>query len=166
MIETITYAFPNDAAAILELQKLAFYYEAKLHGNLNIPPLTQTLDNLRSDFANKTFFKIQVDEKIIGSVRGYCSENTGYIERLITHPDYQGQGIGTALMGKIESCFSQVRRFELFTGQKSYRNIHFYEHLGYKLFRSQKVDETLSFVFMEKYKISCQSEVPRTWSAS
>lgn len=151
MIKNITHASPEDAAAILELQKLAYQSEAQLYNDLNIPPLTQTLDELRSDFTSKIFLKAQVEGKIVGSVRGYQAGITCYIERLIAHPDYQRQGIGTALMEQIESCF-EAQRFELFTGHKSDRNIHFYERLGYKLFKSEKINKTLSFVFMEKHK--------------
>ena len=54
-------------------------------------------------------------------------------------------------MEQIESCFDEVQRFELFTGHKSDRNIRLYEQLGYKLFKSEKINKTLSLVFMEKH---------------
>lgn len=68
----------------------------------------------------------------------------------------QRQGIGTALMEQIESYFEQAQRFELFTGQKSDRNIQFYERLGYKVFKSEEINKNLSFVFMEKHRSSSQ----------
>jgi ribosomal protein S18 acetylase RimI-like enzyme len=152
MIKNITYASTEDAVAILEVQKLAYQSEAKLYNDFSIPPLIQTMEELEVDFNSKVFLKTQVESKIIGSVRGYHSGNTCYIERLIVHPNHQGQGIGTALMESFESCFGQVQRFELFTGKKSDRNIHLYERLGYKIFKSTKINRNLSFVFMEKYK--------------
>jgi ribosomal protein S18 acetylase RimI-like enzyme len=135
MIKNITYASTEDAVAILELQKLAYQSEAKLYNDFSIPPLIQTMEELEVDFNSKVFLKTQVESKIIGSIRGYQSGNTCYIERLIVHPNHQGQGIGTALMESFESCFGQVQRFELFTGKKSDRNIHLYERLGYKIVR-------------------------------
>jgi RimJ/RimL family protein N-acetyltransferase len=152
MMKNITHASPEDAAAILELQKLAYRSEAKIYNDFNIPPLTQTLDELRSDFTGKVFLKTQVEGKIVGSVRGYQAGSTCYIERLIVHPDFQGQGIGTTLMEQIQSFFGQAQRFELFTGHKSDRNIRLYERLGYKTFKSEEMNKTLSFVFMEKHK--------------
>jgi GNAT superfamily N-acetyltransferase len=164
----IASAAPEDAPAILELQKLAYQSEARLYNDWNIPPLTQTLDELVSDFTAKIFLKAQIGDKIVGSVRGHQLEDTCYVERLIVHPDVRVQGIGTALMAQIESCFDslserlcltagyrqrqRVQRFELFTGHKSDRNIRLYERLGYQLFKSEKIDENLSFVFMEKHK--------------
>jgi ribosomal protein S18 acetylase RimI-like enzyme len=152
MIKNITYASAEDAVAILELQKLAYQSEAKLYDDFSIPPLIQTMEELEMDFNHQVFLKTQIESKIIGSVRGYQSGNTCYIERLIVHPNHQGQGIGIALMESFESCFGQVQRFELFTGNKSDRNIHLYERLGYKIFKSTEINKNLSFVFMEKYK--------------
>jgi ribosomal protein S18 acetylase RimI-like enzyme len=152
MMKNIIHASTEDASAILELQKLAYQSEAKLYSDFGIPPLIQTLEELEVDFTSKVFLKAQVESKIIGSVRGYQSGNTCYVERLIVHPNHQGQGIGTALMESFESCFGQVQRFELFTGNKSDRNIHLYERLGYKIFKNAEINKNLSFVFMEKHK--------------
>lgn len=151
MMKNITRVSLEDAASVLELQKLAYQSEAQLYNDFSIPPLTQTLDELRSDFTRKTFLMAQVEGRIVGSVRGYQTGNTCYLERLIVHPDFQGQGIGTELMKRVESFFDQAQRFELFTGHKSDRNIHLYERLGYRIFKSEKINQSLSFVFMEKW---------------
>jgi GNAT superfamily N-acetyltransferase len=146
----ITQALPEESIAILHLQKLAYQSEAELYGDFSIPPLTQTLDELTGDFKYKIFLKAQVESKFVGSVRGHQVETTGLIERLIVHPDFQGQGIGTALMAQIELRFDSVQRFELFTGDRSDRNIRLYNQLGYQMFKREIVHENLSFVFMEK----------------
>ena len=153
-MENITRASSEDAATLLELQKLAYQSEAQLYDDFNIPPLTQSLDEMRSDITSKVFLKALVEGKIAGSVRGHQEGNSCFIERLIVHPDFQGQGIGTVLMGQIESCFGKVQRFELFTGHKSERNTNLYERLGYKIFKNQKINKNLSFVFMEKHQIA------------
>jgi GNAT superfamily N-acetyltransferase len=149
----ITRALSEDAAAILELQKLACQSEAKIYNNFNIPPLTQTLEDLKNDFTGNIFLKAQVEGKIVGSVRGNQEGNTCFIGRLIVHPDYQGQGIGTALMKEIESCFGLAQRFELFAGNKSERNICLYERLGYAIFKNVEINKDLSFLFMEKQNL-------------
>jgi ribosomal protein S18 acetylase RimI-like enzyme len=83
-------------------------------------------------------------------VRGHQAGIPSYIGRLIVHPDFQKQGIGTALMEQIESCFGQVQHFELFSGHKSDGNIRLYQRLGYKLFKREEINKTTSFLFMEK----------------
>lgn len=153
----ITRASSEDAVTLLELQKLAYQSEALLYDDFSIPPLMQTLDKMKSDITSKVFLKASVEGRIVGSVRGYQARDTGLIERLIVHPDFQGQGIGTTLMRYIESCFEEVQRFELFTGDKSDRNIYLYQRLGYKVFKNQKISKNLSLVFMEKHYSGLQA---------
>jgi ribosomal protein S18 acetylase RimI-like enzyme len=146
----INAASPADAGAILALQKLAFQSEARLYDDFSIPPLRQTLEELWQELAWKVVFKATRAGEIIGSVRGYQQGDTCYVERLIVHPDHQGRGLGTALMGQIEGAFPGARRAELFTGHKSRRNIRLYQRLGYAIFRQEPVAAHLIFVFMEK----------------
>jgi ribosomal protein S18 acetylase RimI-like enzyme len=146
----ISAASKEDAGAILALQKLAYQSEARLYNDFSIPPLLQTLAELRQEFARKVVLKATLDGQIIGSVRGYREGDTCYVERLIVHPGHQGRGLGTALMGRLEGAFPGARRAELFTGHKSERNIRLYQRLGYAIFKQEPVAPHLIFVFMEK----------------
>ena len=49
----IIQASLEDAAEILALQKLAYQVEGVLYRDFNIPPLTQTLAELKHDFTTK-----------------------------------------------------------------------------------------------------------------
>ena len=120
----ICYADLSKAQEILDLQKLAYQMEAERYNDYSLPPLTQTLERIQDDFAKMTILKAEVDNKIVGSVRAYAEKGTCYIGRLIVHPDYMGQGIGTKLMHSIEDEFKDVRRFELFTGQQTAGALH------------------------------------------
>jgi len=146
----IERAIISDAEEILSLQKLAYRSEAEIYNDFNIPPLVQTLESIEKDFENQYFLKAVMDGKIIGSVRAYTKEGTCYIGRLIVHPDFQNRGIGTDLMNEIERIFNTRRRFELFTGDKSERNLYFYQKLGYKIFKKAKITDQTIIVFLEK----------------
>lgn len=102
------------------------------------------------DFGKQVFLKASFDGAIIGSVRAYTEQDTCFIGRLIVHPNFQNQGIGTMLMDEIERCFSSARRFELFTGEKSERNIRLYRKLGYQAFERERITSDLTIVYMEK----------------
>ena len=141
----------NDLAKILDLQYLAYQSEAILYNDFSIPPLKQTMEEIRQEYENGIFMKAtDYSADIIGSVRAYMDSSTAYIGKLIVHPEKHGQGIGTKLLFAIEQECA-VERYELFTGDKSIKNIRLYEHLGYKKFREQIVSEELTFIFMEKY---------------
>ncbi len=148
----IEQASAEDAKEILDLQKLAYQSEAAIYNDYTIPPLTQTLEEMEADFEKQVFVKATIDGKIIGSVRGHLNEGTCFIGRLIVHPDFQNRGIGTRLLNEIERIFIQARRFELFTGNRSERNLHLYQKQGYEPFKTEMIAEELVIVFLEKYR--------------
>ncbi len=142
----------DDAVEILALQYLAYRSEAILYDDWSLPPLKQTLEELKAEFNSHKILKASVDNKIIGSVRAQLKDGTCHIGRLIVHPDYRRRGIGSRLMTRIEEFFSAARRFELFTGSKSEGNIRLYESLGYKIFRKADLSANVTLVFLEKAK--------------
>lgn len=146
----IKQAVISDVEEIFFLQKLAYKSEAEIYNDFNIHPLNQSLEEIKNEFNRKIFLKAVVDGKIIGSVRAFVDQGTCYIERFIVHPDFQNQGIGTKIMNEIEKFFNKAKRFELFTGHKSERNIHLYKKLGYRIFKTKKVNDNLDLVYFEK----------------
>ncbi|MDE1763888.1 MAG: GNAT family N-acetyltransferase [Thaumarchaeota archaeon] len=146
----IERATASDADKIILLQRLAYKSEAELYDNFGIPPMMQTLKEMEDEFRYKTFLKAIVDDNIVGSVRAHRHENTCHIGRLMVHPDHQNKGIGTRLMNEIENLFDSCTRFELFTGNKSEKNISLYKSLGYKIFKTEKIDDRIRLVYMEK----------------
>jgi GNAT superfamily N-acetyltransferase len=146
----ITPATVDDAEIVLALQRLAYHTEAAIYDDFTIPPLTETLNDLKAQFRVRRFLKAVERGQIVGSVRGFLEEATLHVERLIVHPDYRHRGIGTALLIGIETVFPTARRFQLFTGHKSSGNIRLYKRLGYRPFRREPVNEKVTLVFMEK----------------
>jgi phosphoribosylanthranilate isomerase len=140
----------GDAADILALQKTAFRSEAELYQDFSIPPLTQTLEDLESEFDAKRFLKAVSDGRIIGSVCAGMRNGTCHIGRLIVLPDRQNRGIGTRLLRAIEAEFPQAERYELFTGERSARNLHLYCKHGYREFRREPMNERFAVIFLEK----------------
>jgi GNAT superfamily N-acetyltransferase len=143
-------AIKTDLRNILDLQKLAYQSEAEIYNDYTIPPLTQSLNDLENDFDASIFLKISENDSIIASVRAFQKANTCYINRVIVHPAHQNRGLGKILMKDIENCFPNAKRFELFTGAKSTKNICFYQKLGYSIFKSEKLNDVIDFVYMEK----------------
>lgn len=146
----IVPATVEDAAAILDLQRLAYATEAAIYDDFTIPPLIETIGELRAQFGRRCFLKTVVGDRIVGSVRAFQNEATCHVERLIVHSDCRRRGIGAALLTRIESLFPTAHRFELFTGHRSTGNIRLYGRLGYRAFRHERISDKVSLIFMEK----------------
>jgi ribosomal protein S18 acetylase RimI-like enzyme len=146
----IMRATVDDAEEILKLQKLAYQSEAARYDNYDIPPLTQTIEEVIYQFKTHTFLKAISSGKIVGTVRAREEYGTCYIGRLAVHPDRQNLGIGTALMKAIEGCY-RPKRFELFVGSKSEKNIYLYKKLGYSAYRADNYEcGNIEIYYMEK----------------
>lgn len=151
-IITLHDATDADAAAILSIQKAAFHGQGILYNDMTLPPLVQTLDGLIQDFKNHSFLKALYNGKIVGSVRGHVEGDTCHVSRLFVHPDFQNKGIGKKLLLAVEDKFIGVKRYELFTGHKSERNIALYEKLGYRKQGERLQGDKVLLYCMEKRK--------------
>ena len=156
----IQRATESDAKEILALQKLAYISEAEIYNDFTIQPLHQTLNDMTSEIKMNYVLKCVVNDRIVGSVRAYMTERTCFICKLVVHPKFQNQGIGTKLLKEVENHFNCAKRFELFTGSKSEKNLHLYRKQGFGIFKSKKVNEALTLVFMEKNKGNRIKKVP------
>ena len=143
----------QDLKEILELQYLAYQSEAILNNDFSIPPLLQTLEEVQEELCSGTILKAVEDGTIIGSVRGLISNSRLLIGKLIVHPDHQGKGIGTKLLQAIESSHPRLC-YELFTSNRSEKNLSLYERQGYKRFKKKKLSPALTFIYLEKNPIN------------
>ena len=92
-------ACQQDLPEILAVQREAFEAEAQLVNDWNIPPLTQTLDELTNDWRKGIMLKA-VNEYgiIVGTVRGHTAPDGFYIGRLAVLPQWQGRRVGRLRM--------------------------------------------------------------------
>ena len=146
----ITQVSNNELAEVLQLQYLAYQSEAILYNDFSIPPLVQTLEELREEVVESTCLVARRQGKIVGSVRARLTEGKCHIGRLIVHPEYQGQGVGSKLMSAIEQYFEDAESYEVFTGSRSHRNITLYERLGYRQTGKKQLSEQVTLVYLQK----------------
>jgi ribosomal protein S18 acetylase RimI-like enzyme len=140
----------EDAEDILSVQKKAFLSEAKIYGRYDISPLTENAEKIKKEFSRKIFLKAVSDECIVGSIRGFCENDTCFMERLSVLPDYQGRGIGKSLMLAMEKLFGKSKRIEIAAGQKSSKNLSMYRNMGYRIISTVEVDKDLKYFHLEK----------------
>ena len=156
----IEQASLEDAEMILRLQIQAYLSEAEIYNDYSIPPLIQSINEIKQEFSQQMFLKAMQQESgehsdktmtIVGSVRAYLEKGTAYIGRLIVKPESQNKSVGIRLMQAIEQHFKMANRYELFTGHKSARNLHLYRKLGYREFKRIPVNDSLTMVFLGEY---------------
>ena len=140
----------QDLPEILALQKTAFAAEAQLVNDWNIPPLTQTLDELADDWRKGIMLKaVNEGGTIIGTVRGHMAPDGFYIGRLAVQPQWQGRGCGSALLEAMIAR-AEPNRLVLFTSTKSERNLRLYERFGFKPFKKSTTATGVTLVWLEK----------------
>lgn len=150
---TIERAIAEDAGALHALQRLAYRSEAELYGDRSIPPLTEPLEETEKALTGQFVLKAVAGGRIVGAVRGRLAGDTCHVGRLIVHPQAQGRGLGTRLLRALEVAHPEARRFELFTGSLSARNLHLYAKLGYRAFRAAPLSPQVTLVFLEKVRV-------------
>lgn len=123
----------DDAGELWTLQRAAYLPEAERHASFTLPPLTETLDELRAVLATGTVLVARLGHRLVGSVRGELAEDGAwYVGRLLVAPDRQGRGLGGALMARMEELApAGARTLRLVTGVQSDTNLVFYRRRGY-----------------------------------
>lgn len=130
---TVTVLSDGDAGEIMTLQRAAYITEAQAHHDLELPPLTQSLDELRAELRDPDVAALGVrkDGRLIGAVRLRRTGLVIELGRLTVVPDYQGKGVGSFLLSEAETVFPEAEEIQLFTGEHSTANIRLYERNGY-----------------------------------
>ncbi len=129
---TIQPVTDDEAGELLTLRRAAFVSEAQVYGDPNIPPLTQTLEELREDLAADGVITLgaRAGHRLVGSIRVLLEDKRATLGRLAVAPDLQGQGIGTRLLLAAEQT-TRLPRATLFTGARSTANLRLYRRHGY-----------------------------------
>jgi GNAT superfamily N-acetyltransferase len=149
---TIRPVSDEDAGELLTLRRAAFVTEAQQYGDPNIPPLTQTMEELRSDLAADGVVTLGAwrGHRLVGSVRVLLEPGKATLGRLAVAPDQQGHGIGTQLLLAIPPYLPEgTDELWVFTGRDSVHNLALYEKHGY----SHQHDETagsLTYAYLRK----------------
>ncbi|PZG13413.1 GNAT family N-acetyltransferase [Nonomuraea aridisoli] len=144
----IERAVAADAGEILTVQRAAYVSEAQLYGDPFITPLVESLEQVRKAVEGGVVLKAVEGGRIVGSVRGQLSGTTCRVGRLVVAPDFQGQGVGSALLAALHEQVPEATAFDLFTGHLSGGNLRLYRRLGYRETHRERMDDHLTLVHL------------------
>ncbi len=117
----------SDDAVLRELwtvQRLSYAVEAELIGFDGIPPLHETLDELRT--SDETFLGVYDEEGLVGAVSYQLDGSTVDICRLVVHPRAFRRGIASTLLDALPGGPQTVS-----TGTKNEPALRLYRKRGF-----------------------------------
>ncbi|MET2010924.1 GNAT family N-acetyltransferase [Microbacterium chocolatum] len=149
---TVRDITPDDAGEALTLQRAAFVQEALIYRSVDMPPLTQTLEELRAELEENLGCVALDGPRMVGVVRARRDGDLLLIGRIAIAPDQQGRGIGTTLLDAVETRgrAAGATEAELFTGSLSEANLRLYEREGYVETQRVPGDDGIEQVFLRK----------------
>ena len=142
-----------DAGEVLTVQRAAYVTEAQRYDAPGIPPLRETLVELRADLErpNLIALGVRIGPRLVGSVRGRVDGAAMEVARLTVAPDVQGRGVGRALLAALHSAAPpSVTTSWLVTGALSDDNRRFYTAAGYRVTGRARDAAGVELVRMER----------------
>ena len=135
-IETVG---PDRAEDVFAATRAAF---AEYAGVLDPPSgaTTESLDDVRAGIAEGGALLAWIGDALVGTGRFRLRDGWMYAERIGVLPAARGGGVGVALMRAIEDTARAAGRAEvrLATRAALWRNLRFYEGLGYRAIASRR----------------------------
>lgn len=127
----------SDVGELLVLQRCCWVQEAIANETLDHPALHESLDDVREWLTTWSVWQVRQGHRLVGAVRARLDGDAWEIGRLMVAPDLAGHGLGRRLLAFAEAqAPASARRFALYTGTGSVRNIAMYERAGYQLAES------------------------------
>jgi ribosomal protein S18 acetylase RimI-like enzyme len=118
----------SDRPQIVELWRICFP---------NDPPHNRPEDDIarKLKVQRELFFVAEIDGKIVGSAMSGFDGHRGWVYLVATHPDYQRNGIGTALMKRVEEGLKAIgcHKLNLQVRAENRQVVEFYRALGYEI---------------------------------
>lgn len=109
--------------------------------------LEDKLKSWNKSFNTNITYVVEIRSDIVGFSD---MTHSGYIDRLYTHKDFQGKGIATMLLNKLESIAMSVGISEIYTAA-SVTAKSFFEKNGYGIIMQQNVER--NGVFLSNFKM-------------
>lgn len=133
---------------VMEIQKKAYLVEAEYIKNMNLPPLHETSEQVRS--SDEIWVGHMIREQLAGLISykiydGHICD----IHRLAVDPQFFRNGIATALLSYVLSL-PQIDQWEVSTAKSNKPAIHLYRKYGFQIVRESGAKEGIDLVHLQK----------------
>lgn len=151
MIDRVDEAdLADDALAkrLLAIQIAAYTLEAEWLKYPGLPPLFETVDDLRA--SGERFLAARIDEEIVGAASFATHATSLEICRLVVSPPYMRRGIAGRLLAAVEEFRRDRPTITVSTGEDNLPAIRLYLRNGYSIVGHSTLPDGLRLVGLAK----------------
>ncbi len=148
MIKQLNVWDDKTAEQIVDLQKKAYVMEAELIGFYDIPPLKDTVDDVKH--CDEIFYGYYEDDVLAGLISYKLEEEVLDIYRVAVRPEYFRRGIARQMVEFIQTNNKGIRKTIVSTGLKNQPAVSLYLKLGFKKVREVEVAHDVYIACFEK----------------
>ena len=128
-IKEIDISTIDNAAAVLDMQKIAYQAEAEAAGVEELPYLEYSISALEK--SENTFIGAYVDDQLAGVLSFWITDDqTMDIHLFMTQPKYQRQGVASTLLEHAKTSYPGLKKIIAQTGAENKPAIDFYKKHG------------------------------------
>ncbi|AZU61727.1 GNAT family N-acetyltransferase [Neobacillus mesonae] len=136
---------------LFDVQKASYLVEAKLINFFEIPPLVESIEDLKNSM--EVFYGYFEEEELAGAIS--CTEEGEEltIGRLVVDPKHFRKGIAQKLLCAIEENHPEIRVYKVSTGKENGPAKNLYLKNGFKTVNQVEASPGLFLSIFEKRKV-------------
>lgn len=148
MIKIIDFQNTRLVLELFKLQKASYLVEANLIGFFDIPPLKESLEELKE--CGETFLGYFEGEDLAGALAYKIENKVLAICRMVVHPKHFRKGFAQKLLSALEEIHPEITVLKVSTGKDNTPAKRLYLKNGFRLARNVEVVPGLFISLFEK----------------
>lgn len=150
-------ADPNTLRQLWDLQRASYVVEARLIGFDGLPPLLESLEQLRA--CDESFLGVRDESKLVGAV-GWTRLPSGALDicRLVVHPVAHRRGVATVLLDALDSI-EPAELTTVSTGTANLPALTLYRRRGFMPVGEQQIAPGVTITLLERRNASAPQSI-------
>ncbi|MEU9601691.1 GNAT family N-acetyltransferase [Streptomyces sp. NPDC048109] len=150
-------ADPNTLQQLWDLQRASYAVEARLIGFDGLPPLLESLEELRA--CDESFLGVRDESMLVGAV-GWTRLPSGALDicRLVVHPVAHRRGVATVLLDALDSI-EPAELTTVSTGTANLPALTLYRRRGFVPVGEQQIAPGVTITLLERRNASAPQSI-------
>ncbi|MGK2860128.1 MAG: GNAT family N-acetyltransferase [Thermoanaerobaculia bacterium] len=147
-VDEIDLSSDDETRELLAVQVAAYAIEAELLAYPQLPPLFESVDDLR--VSGERFIVAKIDGEIVGATSIASSDTALDICRMVVKPSHMRRGVASRLIEAVELLREDRDSITVSTGEDNVPAIRLYERHGFEIVKRRTLEDGLRLVGLEK----------------